>query len=178
MKQPAPHAPPWQTSPVIHAVPSGALVQAAVLVIGWQIWHGFVGFGFPAMYSLPPIEQVVAARHAPFAHPEGQDEQVVAGRHAPFAHPEGQDEQVVAGRHAPFAHPEGQDITLVSVWPSCKHWTTLPTASHWFAPGVQTSRGWLSLPRMELQPAETMVTSAAETAREMNRDRITTLPSR
>jgi len=47
MKQPAPHAPPLQTSPPPQPVPFATLLHAVVLAIGWQLMHVFAGSSEP-----------------------------------------------------------------------------------------------------------------------------------
>ena len=47
MKHPCPQAPALHTLPSPHAVPSCALLQADVLSVGWQLWHGVFGLMAP-----------------------------------------------------------------------------------------------------------------------------------
>lgn len=36
-----------QPTPVTHAVPVGQPVHAVCDEVGWQLWHGFIGFAPP-----------------------------------------------------------------------------------------------------------------------------------
>jgi hypothetical protein len=65
MKHPDTQLVPLQISPAPQLVPLAAVLQAEVLVPGWQLWQALLGFDAPDAKTIPPMSHWVP--HSPLA---------------------------------------------------------------------------------------------------------------